>query len=219
MEELKSNMNQTGQRDYDKKPIIIKDHNPQMALYSFIFVLIPLIFILMYFFGHYGRLLFSLFFFIIPPLKVYRSTKDKRKIIFKNEKIEYYHENNVLKDINIKDIESIKKGFQDYYTKKQNLSYFGEFLTIFFFPFVMLSNFGLIITKFLFHSIIYTNNNYNFYDSIIIEGNNEIINVMPTSEKEYKEICEYIKNIKDIKCNELQIFFKYSYGYEDNYFI
>lgn len=150
-------------------------------------------------------------------MKVYLNTKDKRKIVLTNENIKYYHQENILKDIHIEDITAIKKGFQDYYTEKQNLSDFGYFLTIIFFPFTILVNFGLIITKALFHFFLF-NGNYKFYDSFFISKDDEIVNIMPTSEKEYKETCQYFENIKNVKCDELKIFFKYSYGYEEDIF-
>ncbi len=202
-------------RDYDQEPIVIVDYNPQIAFYLFIFVLMPLIFSLIYFFGHSARFLFSFCFFIIPPLKVYLNTKGKRRIVFTNENIKYYHEENILKIIDIKDITAIRKGFQDYYTKKQNLSDFGYFLTILFFPFIIFVNFGLIITKFFSHIFIF-GSSYKFYDSYFINKGDEIINVMPTKEQEYQEVCQYFKDIKNVKCDELKVFLKYSYGYESD---
>ncbi len=204
-------------RDYDKEPIVIEDYNPQIAFYSFIFVLMPLIFSLIYFFGHSARFLFAFCFFIIPPLKVYLNTRGKRKIVLTSENIKYYHEENILKNIYIKDVTAIRKGFQDYYTERQNLSDFGSFLTILFFPFIILVNVVVIVIKTLFHFFFF-GGKYRFYDSFFIIEDDEIINIMPISEKEYREVCQYFKDTKNVKCDELKVFFKYSYGYEMDIF-
>ena len=39
---------------------------------------------------------------------------------------------------------------------------------------------------------------------------------MPTKEQEYQEVCQYFKDIKNVKCDELKVFLKYSYGYESD---
>jgi len=202
-------------RNYDKEPIIIEDYNPQIAFLSFIYVIAPIILIFAYFDGHHARYAFSLFFFGALAYRVYKRTKNIRKIVLTNTDICYFHDNQLIEKIPIEKITNIQKSFQDYYSSKQELSDLGQFIVLMFFPLVIIVNTVLVITKFIFQVQKKGLKGYRFFDSIIIKSNETVINIMPITCKKFEEVEKYIDRLNGYRCKNLGIFYKFSYGYEN----
>ena len=110
-------------RDYNKRPIVIKDYNS-----IFMFLLhIPLVAILLAFGVFKGAtfliclMISHIFFIYIRPYLFYGR---KRIVKLTNEKVEFLQDGHLIESINLREKFEIYKTFDDYYHKYQNLSDF-----------------------------------------------------------------------------------------------
>lgn len=199
--------NENLERDYDKNPIIIKDYN-YMFLVFFNLPIIPIvIYLYIYNSGDLDKTsLVTNVFIVMPALLVpyiypLFKNRGKRKIIFTNDFITFYHENILLERIEIDKIDDIKRTFSDLYHKSQFPTTFGRIMSYIVFPIGILMNLFLFINKFYFHIYMGGLSSYHFFDAYIIFSEKKFINVLPTTRKEYLEIENYFKekNGLDIK--------------------
>ena len=124
------------------------------------------------------------------------------------------HENVLLERILISDITSVKKGFQDYYTKKQEHSDIAKMILILIYPLVLVMQSLMIITKTVFQIYKKGISNYKFFDSVMIFEEETLINIFPTTKNEYQDLEAYLRRITDKKIEELPIFYKSVYREE-----
>ncbi len=109
-------------RDYDKRPIVIRDYNS-----IFMFLLhIPLVAMLLAFVVFGATFLICLmvshiFFIYIRPYLFYGR---KRIVKLTNEKVGFLQDGHLIESINLREKFEIYKTFDDYYHKYQNLSDF-----------------------------------------------------------------------------------------------
>ena len=110
-------------RDYDKRPIVIKDYNSIFMFIEFLPTTI-ICFIASFFHSNKIILIFLVsqaFYFYIRPYLFYGR---KRIIKMSNEKIEFLQNNEPIETINLNEKFEIYKTYDDYYHKSQNLSDF-----------------------------------------------------------------------------------------------
>jgi hypothetical protein len=220
-------------RDYDQNPIIIKDYN---SLFHAIIMLsfMPLM-ILTYIYNPGGTSEESLFrnIFIIIPIAMYPyihtyfKAKGKRKIILGGSSIKFKHEKDVIEEIYISEITDVKKTFFDIYHKSQKLDSLKEFglyvgvplmmyianlyWLIFIFPLFWIYT---LLIKIIFHKLKYSQFSYRLFDAVIVYKDENFINILPTTEEEYKEIKQYFMNqgLGDIQ--NKKIYFEIEHMYE-----
>ena len=210
-----SNVINKNYRDYDSNPLIINDYNPLITFYTFIFLITPIVLAIAFYDGeHFYRYVLSLVAFGSFSFRVYMKTKGKRKIILKNSEITYMHEDMLLESILISNITSVKKGFQDFYTKKQEQSDLATMILILVYPLELLMQSLMIITKTVFKIYKKGISNYRFFDSVIIFEDEVLINIFPTTKNEYQDLEAYLRRITDKNIEALPIFYKLVYREE-----
>ncbi len=210
-------------RDYNKEPIVIKDNN---AIFGFMFI-IPVIIamILIYIYNPGGvsekslstNLFFCLPMVALPYILPYLRSRNKRKIILTNNTIKFMHENLVIEQINLDKEFQIFKTYEPYYHKSQKPNEIVIKISYcIYYPFIIIFNFIYYVSAKLLYNL-FTNGlkKYKFYDSIIIFQDNKVINILPTSDEEYKEIRKYFINVAKINIYSAKVFLnKFSCLYE-----
>lgn len=104
------NFNTKFARDYDKEPIIIKDHNPEFAFIASM-VSVPLIILMLIYFPTSEEKIIKALFctpLLISPI-VFEYWFNDRLIRFKNDKIEYLINSKLKRSIKIGQISDIKR--------------------------------------------------------------------------------------------------------------
>ncbi len=208
-------------RDYDKEPIVIKDYNP-LFLATYNLYLVPFM-IFIYIFNPGGASSSSLSFgllvivpaMMIPYIKSYFDSKDKRKIVLTNDSITFYHEDTILEKIALEEITDIKKTYSDYYHESQN-DKIVKFVSLILFPLIITVHIPLIISKLIFHIYHDSYKSYRFFDAIIIFSDTRVINILPSKLSQYEELNSYFKAQIDssIEIDNLKIYFETTHKYE-----
>lgn len=208
-------------RDYDKEPIVVEDYN---YIFSGMYLTVGA-FVILYFyfinpFGAYNEisrdyfLIHAVFIVIIPGLVYYfQIKKAKRKIILTNENIVFKEEDTVIEKIEVKNIKSVQRTFNDYYMKNQKA---GELEALFIFAFLIFNLPIQLMNKFLFHLFKDGIKSYKLFDSIMIFDNEKnFINILPTTNQEWNEIEIYIMKKLSVDLRNSELFFKFNYGNEE----
>ena len=201
-------------RDYDKRPIVIKDYNSIFML----LVAMPWLISSFYFlFTHHNKAAFSFliaqtFYFNIRP---YIFSGRKRSVKLSNNKIEFLQADNIIESINLDEKFEIYKTFDDYYHKSQNLSNLQKkvkwisvvLLWIAYYPFFLLS-------KILFYFFKTKGTFYKFYDCIILFQDDKVLNILATSRYERALVKKYFLDKFKIDIDLLQVCKKTDHGLE-----
>ena len=201
-------------RDYDKRPIVIKDYN---SIFMFLVAMPWLISSFYFLFTHHNKAAFSFliaqtFYFNIRP---YIFSGRKRSVKLSNNKIEFLQADNIIESINLDEKFEIYKTFDDYYHKSQNLSDFQKkvkwisvvLLWIAYYPFFLLS-------KILFYFFKTKGTFYKFYDCIIIFQGDKVLNILATSRYERALVKKYFLDKFKIDIDVLQVCKKTDHGLE-----
>jgi len=104
------NFNTKFARDYDKKPLIIKDYNPEFAFIASI-ASVPLIILMLFYFPTSEEKIIKVLFctpLLILPI-VFEHWFNDRLIHFKNDKIEYLVNSKLKRSIKVSKISDIKR--------------------------------------------------------------------------------------------------------------
>ena len=201
-------------RDYDKRPIVIKDYNSIFMFIEFLPTTI-ICFIASFFHSNKIILIFLVsqaFYFYIRPYLFYGR---KRIIKMSNEKIEFLQNNEPIETINLNEKFEIYKTYDDYYHKSQNLSNLQKkvkwisvvLLWIAYYPFFFLS-------KTLFYFFKTKGTFYKFYDCIIIFQDDKVLNILATSRFERALVKKYFLDKFKIDIDLLQVCKKTDHGLE-----
>ena len=201
-------------RDYDKRPIVIKDYN---SIFMFLVAMPWLISSFYFLFTHHNKAAFSFliaqtFYFNIRP---YIFSGRKRSVKLSNNKIEFLQADNIIESINLDEKFEIYKTFDDYYHKSQNLSNLQKkvkwisvvLLWIAYYPFFLLS-------KILFYFFRTKGTFYKFYDCIIIFQDDKVLNILATSRFERALVKKYFLDKFKIDIDLLQVCKKTDHGLE-----
>ena len=202
-------------RDYDKRPIVIKDYNSIFML----LVAMPWLISSFYFlFTHHNKAAFSFliaqtFYFNIRP---YIFSGRKRSVKLSNNKIEFLQADNIIESINLDEKFEIYKTYDDYYHKSQNLSNLQKkvkwisvvLLWIAYYPFFLLS-------KILFYFFKTKGTFYKFYDCIILFQDDKVLNILATSRYERALVKEYFLDKFQIDIDKLNFYKKLFHGFEN----
>jgi hypothetical protein len=201
-------------RDYDKRPIVIKDYN---SIFMFLVAMPWLLSSFYFLFTHHNKAAFSFliaqtFYFNIRP---YIFSGRKRSVKLSNNKIEFLQADNIIESINLDEKFEIYKTFDDYYHKSQNLSDFQKkvkwisvvLLWIAYYPFFLLS-------KILFYFFKTKGTFYKFYDCIIIFQGDKVLNILATSRYERALVKRYFLDKFKIDIDVLQVCKKTDHGLE-----
>ena len=171
-------------RDYDKRPIVIKDYNSIFScLFSLPFVLGC--FIALFVFENkivISALIGQMFFIHIRPYIFYGR---KRSIRVFNKRIDFCQNNHLVESINFDKKFEIYKTFDDYYHKTQKLDKFANFFRFISVPVsYLLYYLPILIIKFLFYFFKTKGKFYKFYDGIIIFQGDKVLHILATSRYE-----------------------------------
>ena len=201
-------------RDYDKRPIVIKDYN---SIFMFLVAMPWLLSSFYFLFTHHNKAAFSFliaqtFYFNIRP---YIFSGRKRSVKLSNNKIEFLQADNIIESINLDEKFEIYKTFDDYYHKSQNLSDFQKkvkwisvvLLWIAYYPFFLLS-------KILFYFFKTKGTFYKFYDCIIIFQGDKVLNILATSRYERALVKRYFLDKFKIDIDVLKVCKKTDHGLE-----
>ena len=201
-------------RDYDKRPIVIKDYN---SIFMFLVAMPWLISSFYFLFTHHNKAAFSFliaqtFYFNIRP---YIFSGRKRSVKLSNNKIGFLQADNIIESINLDEKFEIYKTFDDYYHKSQNLSNLQKkvkwisvvLLWIVYYPFFFLS-------KTLFYFFKTKGTFYKFYDCIIIFQDDKVLNILATSRSERALVKKYFLDKFKIDIDLLQVCKKTDHGLE-----
>ena len=202
-------------RDYDKRPIVIKDYN---SIFMFLVAMPWLISSFYFLFTHHNKAAFSFliaqtFYFNIRP---YIFSGRKRSVKLSNNKIEFLQADNIIESINLDEKFEIYKTFDDYYHKSQNLSNLQKkvkwisvvLLWIAYYPFFLLS-------KILFYFFKTKGTFYKFYDCIIIFQDDKVLNILAASRYERALVKKYFLDKFQIDIDKLNFYKKLFHGFEN----
>ena len=202
-------------RDYNKKPIVIKDYNSIFScLFSLPFVLGC--FIALFVFENkivISALIGQMFFIHIRPYIFYGR---KRSIRLFNNRIDFCQNNHLVESINLDKKFEIYKTFDDYYHKSQKLDKFANFFRFISVPVsYLLYYLPILIIKFLFYFFKTKGTFYKFYDCIIIFQGDKILNILATSRYERALVKKYFLDKFQIDIDKLNFYKKLFHGFEN----
>ena len=202
-------------RDYDKRPIVIKDYNSIFScLFSLPFVLGC--FIALFVFENkivISALIGQMFFIHIRPYIFYGR---KRSIRLFNKRIDFCQNNHLVESINFYEKFEIYKTFDDYYHKTQKLDKFGNFFRFISVPVsYLLYYLPILIIKFLFYFFKTKGMFYKFYDCIIIFQGDKVLNILATSRYERALVKKYFLDKFQIDIDKLKFYKKLFHGFEN----
>ncbi|MCT7908449.1 hypothetical protein N5915_02645 [Arcobacter lacus] len=219
--------------DYDKNPIEIKDYN---TLFVFLISMstIPLmIYIFIYNPGGvsedslYRNIFIITPFLMMPYIRAYLKSRNKRKIILMNDSIKFMHENKTIEEIKIFEITDIKRTYSDLYHKTQVIGELSYIAFIFVFIILLIADMlyillflypcihiFLVFLKYLYHKKMDRNYKYKLFDAILVYSKDRFINILPSTNKEYEEVRNYFldKDLGNIK--NKKIFMEIGHLYE-----
>ena len=202
-------------RDYNKRPIVIKDYNS-----IFMFLLhIPLVAILLAFGIFKGAtfliclMVSHIFFIYIRPYLFYGR---KRSVKLTNDKIEFLQDGHLIDSINLCEKFEIYKTFDDYYHKTQKLDKFANFFRFISVPVsYLLYYLPILIIKFLFYFFKTKGTFYKFYDCIIIFQDDKVLNILAASRYERALVKKYFLDKFQIDIDKLNFYKKLFHGFEN----
>ena len=202
-------------RDYDKRPIVIKDYNSIFScLFSLPFVLGC--FIALFVFENkivISALIGQMFFIHIRPYIFYGR---KRSIRLFNKRIDFFQNNHLVESINFDENFEIYKTFDDYYHKTQKLDKFANFFRFISVPVsYLLYYLPILIIKFLFYLFKTKGTFYKFYDCIIIFQDDKVLNILATSRYERALVKKYFLDKFQIDIDKLKFYKKLFHGFEN----
>ena len=202
-------------RDYDKRPIVIKDYNSIFScLFSLPFVLGC--FIALFVFENkivISALIGQMFFIHIRPYFFYGR---KRSIRLFNKRIDFFQNNHLVESINFDEKFEIYKTFDDYYHKTQKLDKFANFFRFISVPVsYLLYYLPILIIKFLFYLFKTKGTFYKFYDCIIIFQDDKVLNILATSRYERALVKKYFLDKFQIDIDKLKFYKKLFHGFEN----
>ena len=202
-------------RDYDKRPLIIKDYNSIFScLFSLPFVLGC--FIALFVFENkivISALIGQMFFIHIRPYIFYGR---KRSIRLFNKRIDFFQNNHLVESINFDEKFEIYKTFDDYYHKTQKLDKFANFFRFISVPVsYLLYYLPILIIKFLFYLFKTKGTFYKFYDCIIIFQDDKVLNILATSRYERALVKKYFLDKFQIDIDKLKFYKKLFHGFEN----
>ena len=202
-------------RDYDKRPIVIKDYNSIFScLFSLPFVLGC--FIALFVFENkivISALIGQMFFIHIRPYTFYGR---KRSVKLTNDKIEFLQDGHLIDSINLCEKFEIYKTFDDYYHKTQKLDKFANFFRFISVPVsYLLYYLPILIIKFLFYFFKTKGTFYKFYDCIIIFQDDKVLNILATSRYERALVKKYFLDKFQIDIDKLNFYKKLFHGFEN----
>ncbi|MBR0071186.1 MAG: hypothetical protein IJP87_02505, partial [Campylobacter sp.] len=125
-------------RDYDKEPLVIKNHNVKIDFVGFVFISLLLVFIFIVAKAEFIMLVicFVVMIFFAKPVKDYAKYKNSY-FKFSNDKIEFVNDNEILGSFELNFITQITKIPQMSIAQRQNkskiLSYISNISSIFIF--------------------------------------------------------------------------------------
>ena len=201
-------------RDYDKRPIIIKDYNS-----IFMFLLhIPLIAILIVFGIFNGATLLvcsmtsHIFFIYIRPYLFYGR---KWSVKLTNDKIEFLQDGHLIDSINLCEKFEIYKTYDDYYHKSQKYKCIQEKLRKWLLPIALISVLQIFkFVKWLFYLVKTKGSYYKSDDAVIIFQEDKVLNVLATSRFERALIKKYFLDKFKIDIDELEFYKELGHNYE-----
>lgn len=208
------------ERDYDKNPIIIEDYN---YIFNILYVLWGGVLITYFYIfnpfhnsneisKNYWYLHFILM-SLLPTITFYiQNKKSKRKILLQEKDILFIENEVIIEKLLLNEIKSVKKTFNDYYKKNQEIEDWSIVFAFLFLPFNLPIQ---LINKFLFHTFKNGISSYKFFDSIILfDINDKFINILPTTLGEYELINDYFRKKIGLDTKTLNVYFKINYGNE-----
>lgn len=220
MEQGIQSINPSTPRDYNKNPIVIEDYNYIFNILYVIWggIIIAYLYIMNPFgnTNHISKDFWFMHFIVMSGLPIitfyFQMKKSKRTIVLNENDILFKENETLLERIELKNIESIHRTFNDYYRKNQEVEDWSVILIFVFLPINLSIH---LINKFLFHLYKSRLRNYKFFDSIIIFDNEgRFINIMPNTKSEYEQVIEYLSHRLDFHIENAEIFFKLNYGNE-----
>jgi hypothetical protein len=214
-------------RNYDKEPIILEDYNASFAYYSMKYVGFPLMFTSFIIYplisgNHIKSSFASMGVIMIPMYRLFKQSK-LRKIVLKQNRIEYVDSGDPLAIIDLNEPINFHKSFQNYYYKKQNFHFF-YFVFLFFFVGLLMHSLingvffliGVYAVVFIVNQItkyILSDHGFLFFSSVLVEQDEDVISIPIYIKKDYQEVNDYLK-YRGIDMQRLPIFFKPLYGTE-----
>ncbi|MDD4855915.1 MAG: hypothetical protein PHQ22_10160 [Sulfuricurvum sp.] len=220
MEKTTQGINPSTPRDYDKDPIVIEDYN-------YIFYILYVIWggaIIAYLYlvnpfhnsNEVSKRFWLLHFIIMSVLPIitfyFQMRKSKRKLFLQENEIVFKENEKIIEKIDLKNVQSIKRTFNDYYMKNQDIEDWSIVFVVLFLPFNLPIQ---LINKFLFHVFKDGILSYRFFDSFIVfDKNQAFINILPNTRSEYKHVVQYFGKRLGFQTENAEIFFKLNYGNE-----
>ena len=214
-------------RNYDKEPIILEDYNASFSWYSMKYVGLPLIFIVFFIYplisgNHIKSSFASLGVIMVPMYRLFQRAK-VRKIVLKQNSIEYIDSSDPLAIIDLSEPNKFQKSFQNYYYKKQNL-HFLYFIFIFFFVGLLMQSLingallllGAYVFIFIENQItkyILSDRGALFFSSILVQQDEDVISIPIYKKQDYQDVTNYLQS-RGINIQTLPTFFKPFYGTE-----
>lgn len=222
MEHVTQSITPSTPRDYDKDPIVIEDYNP---LFKVLMILVASIWFVDIFIEplkhmSHSQVFWSSHFFgfvFIPAIGFYfYFRKAKRKVILENNVLIYRENNEDLEMITLDDINDIRRTFNDYYRKEQNMNqdhtiriFLGRLIS----PIEYLI---LLFNKVLFHLIKNGLSAYKVFDAVLISTlDGRVVNILPTTKDEYESIRSYFLEKKSVDITNAKTLIKFDYIEEE----
>ncbi len=208
-----TNNQQTNQRDYGKDPIVIEDYNPLIRLLDYIVSLTLFIAIIFFFSSDITsskiiKAITIISVVSIPFFRIYFYAKDKRKIILNSNRISFVHDNFIVESIDVNSTFFIKQTFSIIYHVYQKPSKLQQNFRYLIFVFSIYNDLCLLIIKLLFHIYKDGYKSYRIYDAIIVFDQNRLINILPTTQKEYIEVKKYFNQVMNINIEHLDPYYE-----------
>ena len=201
-------------RDYDKRPIVIKDYN---SIFMFLVAMPWLISSFYFLFTHHNKAAFSFliaqtFYFNIRP---YIFSGRKRSVKLSNNKIEFLQADNIIESINLDEKFEIYKTFDDYYHKSQKYKGIQEKLRKWLLPIALISVLQIFkFVKWLFYLVKTKGSYYKSDDAVIIFQEDKVLNILATSRFERALIKKYFLDKFKIDIDELEFYKELGHNYE-----
>jgi len=216
------NTNPSTPRDYDKESIVIEDYNP---LFKILMILVASIWFIDIFIDplkhmSHSQVFWSSHFFgfvFIPAIGFYfYFRKAKRKIILENNLLVYRENTEDLEVIALEEINDIRRTFNDYYRKEQNMDQ-DHTIRIFLGRLVSpIEYLILLFNKVLFHLIKNRLSAYKVFDAILISTlDGRVINILPTTKVEYETVRTYFLEKKSVDIMKVNTLIKFDYIEEE----
>ncbi|MDR0666944.1 MAG: hypothetical protein LBF71_06005 [Campylobacteraceae bacterium] len=181
-------------RDYDKNPIVIKDYNYTfIALFGLIFLCYGVYALFMP--QSYSPAIWSIAMggSVICISFFFRGYK-KRKIILSNDSIKFIkknytlHEYKIIEKIKLNEITDIRKTYNEISHKTEMPTDLQHLFSITLFVTLPIFHPFFILIKLFFHIFKDGISSYRFFDAVMIFNNDRLINILPTTKKEYEDI-------------------------------